>query len=148
MLDAFNNPRILDSSVALTEQFWFPVLQQWSQGDKERVHDLLVRLAPPSSAGIMFGVGAAAARLKADGETQFIIRRLCLLLLASPTDSYAVHMQLIGEKLVELFQAVARRVGEMLHRPVISYANGRYMVITFADQTPALTGEETHPARQ
>ncbi|WP_327108998.1 hypothetical protein [Nonomuraea glycinis] len=51
-------------------------------------------------------------------------------------------------ELVELFQAVARRVGEMLHRPVISYANGRYMVITFADQTPALTGEETHPARQ
>jgi len=105
VLDAFNNPRILDSSVTLTEQFWFPVLQQWSQGDKERVHDLLARLAPPSSAGIMFGVGAAAARLKADGETQFIIRRLCLLLLASPTDSYAVHMQLIGEKLVELFQA-------------------------------------------
>jgi hypothetical protein len=105
VLDAFNNPRILDSAAPLMEQFWFPVLQQWSQGDKERVHDLLARLAPPSSAGIMFGVGAAAARLKADGETQFIIRRLCLLLLASPTDSYAVHMQLIGEKLVELFQA-------------------------------------------
>lgn len=105
VLDAFNNPRVLDSSVALTEQYWFPVLQQWSQGDKERVNDLLVRLAPPSSAGIMFGVGAAAARLKADGETQFILRRLCLLLLASPTDSYAAHMQLMEEKLVELFQA-------------------------------------------
>lgn len=105
MLDAFNNPRILDSAVTLMEQSWFPVLQQWSQGDKERVHDLLTRLTPPSSAGIMFGVGAAAARLKADGETQFIIRRLCLLLLASPMDSYAAHMQLIGEKLVELFQA-------------------------------------------
>jgi predicted DNA-binding transcriptional regulator YafY len=105
VLDAFNSSRILDSDALLMEQFWFPVLQQWSQGDKERVHDLLTRLAPPSSAGIMFGVGAAAARLKADGETQFVIRRLCLLLLASPTDSYAVHMQLIGEKLVELFQA-------------------------------------------
>jgi hypothetical protein len=105
VLDAFNNPRILDSSVSLTEHYWFPVLQQWSQGDKERVIDLLSRLAPPSSAGIMFGVGAAAARLKADSETQFILRRLCLLLLASPTDSYAAHMQLVEEKLVELFQA-------------------------------------------
>lgn len=105
VLEAFNNPHILDSPVALTEHYWFPVLQQWSQGDKERVNDLLARLAPPSSAGIMFGVGAAAARLKADSETQFILRRLCLLLLASPTDSYAVHMQLVEEKLVELFQA-------------------------------------------
>jgi hypothetical protein len=105
VLDAFNNPHILDSSVALTEHYWLPVLQQWSQGDKERVNDLLSRLAPPSSAGIMFGVGAAAARLKADSETQFILRRLCLLLLASPTDSYAAHMQLVEEKLVELFQA-------------------------------------------
>ena len=103
--DAFNNPRILESSAALTENYWYPVLQQWSQGDKERVNDLLSRLAPPSSAGIMFGVGAAAARLKADSETQFIIRRLCLLLLASPTDSYAAHMQLVEEKLVDLFQA-------------------------------------------
>ncbi|MBP2706544.1 hypothetical protein JOL79_22295 [Microbispora sp. RL4-1S] len=34
-------------------------------------------------------------------------------------------------ELVELFQGVARRVGEMLGRPVVSYANGRYMVITF-----------------
>ncbi|MFD1115669.1 hypothetical protein [Sphaerisporangium aureirubrum] len=36
-------------------------------------------------------------------------------------------------ELVDLFQGVARRVGETLHRPVISYANGRYMVITFSD---------------
>lgn len=105
VLDAFNNQRILESSVTLTEHYWFPVLQQWSQGDKERVNDLLSRLAPPSSAGIMFGVGAAAARLKADSETQFALRRLCLLLLASPTDSYAAHTQLVEEKLVELFQA-------------------------------------------
>jgi hypothetical protein len=105
VLDAFNNPRILESSATVTEKYWFPVFQQWSQGDKERVNELLSRLAPPSSAGIMFGVGAAAARLKADSETQFIIRRLCLLLLSSPTDSYAAHMQLVEEKLVELFQA-------------------------------------------
>ncbi|GAA3601269.1 hypothetical protein GCM10022419_101850 [Nonomuraea rosea] len=36
-------------------------------------------------------------------------------------------------EMVELFQAVARRVGEQLQRPVISYANGRYIVITFSE---------------
>ncbi|GLW98172.1 hypothetical protein [Microtetraspora sp. NBRC 16547] len=37
-------------------------------------------------------------------------------------------------ELVELFQRVARRVGDMLQRPVVSYANGRYMVITFGQE--------------
>lgn len=32
---------------------------------------------------------------------------------------------------VELFQRVARRVSDVLQRPVISYANGRDIVITF-----------------
>jgi len=36
--------------------------------------------------------------------------------------------------MVELFQAVARRVGEMLRRPVVSYADGRKITITFAPQ--------------
>jgi hypothetical protein len=40
---------------------------------------------------------------------------------------------------VELFQAVARRVSDMLQRPVVSYANGREIVITFGqEEAPAL----------
>ena len=40
---------------------------------------------------------------------------------------------------VELFQGVARRVSDMLQRPVVSYANGRDIVITFGQQeAPAL----------
>ena len=40
---------------------------------------------------------------------------------------------------VELFQAVARRVSDMLKRPVVSYANGREIVITFGrEEAPAL----------
>jgi hypothetical protein len=35
---------------------------------------------------------------------------------------------------VELFQGVARRVSEMIQRPVISYANGREIVITFRQE--------------
>ncbi|GAA2869822.1 hypothetical protein GCM10010517_29910 [Streptosporangium fragile] len=42
-------------------------------------------------------------------------------------------------ELVELFQGVARRVGDMLRRPVVSYANGRYMVITFGQEEAGLT---------
>ncbi|WP_433424323.1 hypothetical protein ACQP1V_17810 [Microtetraspora malaysiensis] len=37
-------------------------------------------------------------------------------------------------ELVEVFQEVARRVGDMLGRPVVSYANGRYMMITFGQE--------------
>ena len=38
-------------------------------------------------------------------------------------------------ELVEVFQGVARRVGELLGRPVVSYANGRYIVIAFGQVT-------------
>ena len=39
----------------------------------------------------------------------------------------------------ELFQGVARRVSDMLQRPVVSYANGRDIVITFGqEEVPAL----------
>ena len=42
---------------------------------------------------------------------------------------------------VELFQGVARRVSEMLQQPVVSYANGREIVIAFGhEETPGLAG--------
>ncbi|MEU6716843.1 hypothetical protein ABZ897_35725 [Nonomuraea sp. NPDC046802] len=43
-------------------------------------------------------------------------------------------------EMVELFQNVARRVGDTLQRPVVSYANGRDIVITFGPEAPGLTG--------
>ena len=40
---------------------------------------------------------------------------------------------------VELFQGIARKVREMLQRPVVSYANGMEIVITFGqEEAPAL----------
>jgi hypothetical protein len=42
------------------------------------------------------------------------------------------------EDMVELFQNVARRVGDTLARPVMSYANGREITITFAREEPEL----------
>ena len=45
---------------------------------------------------------------------------------------------------VELFQGVARRVCEMLQQPVVSYANGREIVITFGhEEAPGLAGRGT-----
>jgi hypothetical protein len=43
---------------------------------------------------------------------------------------------------VELFQQVARTVGDTLRRSVVSYANGREIVITFGqEEPPGLTGQ-------
>jgi hypothetical protein len=42
-------------------------------------------------------------------------------------------------EMVQLFQKVARRAGDLLQRPVVSYANGREIVITFGHEDPALT---------
>ena len=43
-------------------------------------------------------------------------------------------------EMVELFQNVARRVSDMLGRPVVSYANGREIVIAFGHEGPGLAG--------
>ena len=64
--DAFNDPRLLGSTLKQMETGWFPILYHWCLYDKERMPEILSRLTPPSSAGIMFGVGANAARLEAD----------------------------------------------------------------------------------
>ena len=41
--------------------------------------------------------------------------------------------------MVELFQKVARRAGDVLQRPVVSYANDREIVITFGHEAPGLS---------
>jgi hypothetical protein len=52
-------------------------------------------------------------------------------------------------EMVELFQKVARRVSDMLGRPVVSYANGREIVITFSqEEPPGPTGQGALSARQ
>ncbi|MDQ2875403.1 MAG: hypothetical protein M3Y33_11675 [Actinomycetota bacterium] len=52
-------------------------------------------------------------------------------------------------EMVELFQRVARRVGDMLRRPVVSYANGREIVITFGQkEAHGLTGQGAHSIQE
>jgi hypothetical protein len=51
-------------------------------------------------------------------------------------------------EMVELFQKVARRVGDMLQRPVVSLANGREIVITFGQEAPGPVGLEPRAGLQ
>ena len=50
-------------------------------------------------------------------------------------------------EMVELFQKVARRAGDLLQRPVVSYANGREILITFGHEGPSLTDRGNLPVQ-
>jgi hypothetical protein len=50
-------------------------------------------------------------------------------------------------EMVELFQKVARRVGDTLRRSVVSYANGREIVIAFGQEPPGVTGQGALPVQ-
>ncbi|KAF1929119.1 uncharacterized protein M421DRAFT_146930 [Didymella exigua CBS 183.55] len=103
--DAFNDSRFFNTSVGLVQDAWLPILSQWTQSDKDRVPELLSRLTAPTTAGIMFGVGAASARQEADRKAQTTLRRVSLLILASPEDAFTPTIPQILEKIVELFTA-------------------------------------------
>jgi hypothetical protein len=52
-------------------------------------------------------------------------------------------------EMMEVFQRVARRVGDMLRQPVVSYANGREIVITFGqEEAHGLTGQGTRSIQE
>ncbi|EPE29628.1 hypothetical protein GLAREA_00788 [Glarea lozoyensis ATCC 20868] len=103
--DAFNDPKFFQSQVSLVESDWLPLLKQWTLNDKERMPEILLRLVPPATAGIVFGVGATSARLEADRKTQLNLRRAATLVLATANDSFVTDLPLIQDKIVELLPA-------------------------------------------
>ena len=106
--EAFNDARFFNlSTLPLVTDGWIPVLRQWALLDKERVPDLLSRLSPPSSAGIVFGVGASSARVETDRKTQLNLRRLALLILAGTDDGIIANLNVIYERLSELMSATS-----------------------------------------
>ncbi|KAK4128572.1 hypothetical protein N657DRAFT_686083 [Parathielavia appendiculata] len=105
--DAFNDARFFASSLPLVHTGWLPLLKQWTVADKERMPDLLSRLTPPTTAGIVFGVGATSARLEADRKTQLTLRRLATLILACAADAFVADLPAITEKVTELLTATA-----------------------------------------
>lgn len=103
--DAFNDAKFFHTSLPLLMEAWLPILAQWTQSDKERIPELLARLTAPTTAGIMFGVGATSARQEADRKTQLTLRRIALLILASAEDAFTPNIPQILEKVVELLSA-------------------------------------------
>ena len=103
--DAFNDPKFFNTPPLLLREAWLPILAQWTQSDKERVPELLSRLSAPTTAGLMFGVGATSARQEADRKTQLTLRRIALLILGSPEDAFTPNIPQVLEKVVELLTA-------------------------------------------
>lgn len=105
--EAFSHPRFFSSTVEVVKQHWVSLIKQWTIGDKDRMPDLLLRLTPPSSAGIVFGVGASSARMEADRKTQLNLRRIAFLILASSQDNFVPNIGNLVEKMEELLTATS-----------------------------------------
>ncbi|PYH46542.1 cellular morphogenesis regulator DopA [Aspergillus saccharolyticus JOP 1030-1] len=105
--DAFNDPRFFGMQMDLVRDGWLSLLRQWVLADKDRLSEVLSRLPPPSTAGIMFGVGASAARLEADRKAQLNLRRISLLILSANSDYYIGELPALLQKLEDLLGATS-----------------------------------------
>ncbi|ETN39836.1 uncharacterized protein HMPREF1541_06062 [Cyphellophora europaea CBS 101466] len=105
IIDAFNDSRLFGSSLAVAETGWIPTVRHLAVIDKGLFADITSRLTAPTTAGIMFGVGATAARTEADKLTRTNLRRVALLLLASDKDQFVGHLIPLMAKVDELLTA-------------------------------------------
>ena len=105
--EAFNDGRFFGMELSLVKDDWLPLLKQWSLADKEKVPDIVGRINAPTTAGIVFGVGATSARLEADRKSQLNLRRIATLVLSSVEDAFVTDLPVIFEKLTELLAATA-----------------------------------------
>ena len=105
--EAFNDSRFFGMDMMLVKDDWLPILRQWTLADKERIPELIGRISAPTTAGIVFGVGATSARLEADRKTQLNLRRVAALVLSAAEDSFVADLPVILEKYVELLGATA-----------------------------------------
>ncbi|OJD27400.1 hypothetical protein ACJ73_01213 [Blastomyces percursus] len=103
--DAFNDIKFFTTKLGLVRSNWLDLLRHWVLTDKERLPDVYSRLTTPTSAGIMFGVGATAARLEADRKAQLNLRRLALLMLAANDDHFGAELANVHQKLEDLLTA-------------------------------------------
>lgn len=105
--EAFNDSRFFGMDLDLIEDGWMPLLRQWTLADKDKMPELIGRISAPTTAGIVFGVGATSARLEADRKTQVNLRRIAALVLASAEDTFVTDLPGIFDKLVELLAATS-----------------------------------------
>lgn len=105
--DAFNDSRFFGMNLSLVKDGWLPLLKQWILTDKDRMPEIVSRISAPTTAGIVFGVGATSARLEADRKTQLNLRRIATLVLAAADDAFVAELPTIFDKLVELLAATS-----------------------------------------
>ncbi|OAA74000.1 cellular morphogenesis regulator DopA [Cordyceps fumosorosea ARSEF 2679] len=105
--DAFNDGRFFGMPLSLVADDWLPLLRQWTASDKERLPEVVGRIAAPTTAGIVFGVGATSARLEADRKSQLNLRRAATLILAGAHDAFVSDLPTVVGKLVELLAATS-----------------------------------------
>ncbi|KAF2459587.1 Dopey, N-terminal-domain-containing protein [Lineolata rhizophorae] len=103
--EAFSDARFFSTPLDLVKDYWIAILHEWILNDRDRIPELLSRLSPPTTAGIMFGVGATSARTDADRRTQLNLRRTALLVVAAPDEAVIPNLSGITEKLAELLTA-------------------------------------------
>lgn len=103
--DAFNDSKFFGFKFTLVKSHWIRLFRQWALTDTERLTEVLTRLTSPTSAGIMFGVGASAARLEADRKAQLNLRRISLLIIASDEDHFSAELSELQQKLEDLLAA-------------------------------------------
>lgn len=101
VLDVLNDGKFFQSPAPLAEG-WLPLIKQIWLSDKGLVTELVSKLTAPTTAGLVFGVGATAARTEADRRTQLILRRIALLLIAGDTDAFVADIPQIVRKMEEL----------------------------------------------
>lgn len=105
--DAFVDARFFSSQMDLVKNGWMGLLRQWVLVDKDRLSELLGRLSSPTTAGIMFGVGASAARLEADRKAQLNLRRIALLILSADDDHFVGELSALLQKIEDLLAATS-----------------------------------------
>lgn len=105
--DSFNDNRFFGMNLDLVKDGWLPLLKQWVLTDKERMPEIVARISAPTTAGIVFGVGATSARLEADRKTQLNLRRIATLVLAAADDGFVAELPTIFDKVVELLSSTS-----------------------------------------
>ena len=144
--EAFNDNRFTQFSYAIVKSYWLPLLSQWATLDKECITDLVSRIPAPSSAGIMFGVGAVSARLEADRKSQHALRRLALIILSIPNDKPIGAYNDIVTKINELLttttatspSSVTRSDMYMLLRALVMQCSGSQLAMLWTIITSEL----------
>lgn len=105
LTDLFAHARLFLASPSIALRHLVALSHALSTAEKDALPSLLARLNPPTSAGIMFGVGATAARTESDKKTQLALRRAALLVLSADPDFAAAHIALLEEKVADLLLA-------------------------------------------